>query len=292
MATPKNIIRLLRPEQWLKNSLIFMPLFFAQRITDMSELIATSLAFIIFSLLSSAVYCFNDICDMEADKAHPEKCRRPVAAGLVGKKTAYLVMGFAILLATLVFFISSLSFSVLYLCLFYLVLNILYSLYLKKLPILDVFIISIGFVVRLFVGGLSGSVVLSHWIIIITFLLALFLAFSKRKNDCLIYEKSGVLLRKNVSSYNSNFLDMTLAILSAAIIVSYIMYTVSAEVVERIGSNYLYTTAIFVLLGLLRYLQLIVVDGCGSPTKILLKDRPIQLILAGWILLFAAFLYF
>ena len=175
----------------------------------------------------------------------------------------------------------------------YFVINIAYCLKLKQIAIIDVMIISIGFVLRLFVGASASDVKLSHWIVVMTFLLALFLAFAKRRDDCMIFLRSGVKLRSNILRYSSEYINTVLSVIIAVVLVSYIMYTVSPEVILSIGSDYLYVTSIFVVLGLLRYLQITIVDEkSGSPTDILFKDRFIQLSILGWILTFAYFLYF
>jgi hypothetical protein len=155
-----------------------------------------------------------------------------------------------------------------------------------------VFIIALGFVLRLMAGGEATGVILSHWIVIMTFLLALFLGFSKRKDDIRIYEADGIKARKNILRYNADFLNQTISIIATITIISYIMYTVSGDVVDRIGNQYLYLTSIFVLLGILRYLQLSLVDKTtGNPTEVLIKDRFIQLSILGWIISFIIILY-
>lgn len=171
--------------------------------------------------------------------------------------------------------------------------NIAYSLGLKRIAIIDVFIVSMGFVLRIFAGSVATQTPLSHWIILMTFLLSLFMAFAKRRDDVLIFNTSGISVRKNVSRLNLQFLNAAIVIVATMTMICYIMYTVAEEVMERLGSEHLYVTSIFVLLGILRYLQRILVDDAsGSPTHILLKDRFIQLTIAGWIVSFLVIIYF
>lgn len=175
---------------------------------------------------------------------------------------------------------------------FYVLMNIAYCIRLKKIAIVDVFIISVGFVLRIVVGGLSTGIYLSHWIVLMTFLLALFLAFAKRRDDVALYEKTGERLRNNIVRYNLAFINQVLGIVGGMTIVCYIMWSVSPEIVERLGSSYLYVTSIFVLAGIIRYLQITTVDGkSGSPTSILYKDRFIHACLVGWVVSFVLIIY-
>ena len=174
----------------------------------------------------------------------------------------------------------------------YILLNIAYCLYLKRVAIADVFIVSMGFVLRLVAGSSATQTPLSNWIVLMTFLLALFLAFAKRRDDVLIYNETGMKVRKTVSRFNLSFLNAAIVIIASVTLVCYIMYTVSPEVILRLNSEHLYVTSVFVLLGILRYLQRILVDGAsGSPTRILMEDRFIQCTIAGWIAVFCIIIY-
>ncbi len=280
----------MRPHHYIKNIFIFIPLFFALKITDMHLLFSAFIAFIAFSLSASAVYILNDYFDIEDDKKHPKKRLRPLASGEVSKKEAIVMMfslfGFSMAL------ISLLSLGATAILVFYMMMNIAYSLHLKHVAIIDVTIIAIGFVLRLFMGSVVTGIVLSHWIVIITFLLALFMALAKRRDDVLIYENTGKKMRKVVDGYSLQFLDIAMAIMASVVIVSYIMYTFSPEVIERMGSEYLYLTSLFVIMGVMRYLQItFVLLDSGSPTQIVLKDRFVQFILILWMVSFAWILY-
>ena len=174
----------------------------------------------------------------------------------------------------------------------YVLMNIAYSLYFKHVAILDVIIIATGFVLRLFIGSAVTGIQLSMWIVIMTFLLALFMALAKRRDDVLIYLETGKKMRKVIDGYNLQFLDAAMAIMASVVIVAYTIYTTSTEVVERFHSQYLYLTALFVILGIMRYLQIAFVHlDSGSPTRIILNDRFMQLTIAAWIISFSWILY-
>lgn len=282
-------IKLLRVYQYVKNLFIFLPLFFALKFTDISLLINTFWAFIAYSLAASGVYIFNDYIDQEEDRKHPKKKFRPIASGAVSPTNALILM--SLLMATgllLSFFINP---NLMQLIIFYIVLNIAYSVKLKHIAILDVSIIAVGFVLRLYAGSFATGIELSIWIVLITFLLALFLALAKRRDDVLIFLKSGEKMRKSIDGYNLEFLNIAMTIMSTVVIVSYIMYTQSEEIILRVGPD-LYITAFFVILGVLRYLQITLVkEESGNPTKVLLSDRFLQLIILGWISVFGWILY-
>jgi 4-hydroxybenzoate polyprenyltransferase len=170
--------------------------------------------------------------------------------------------------------------------------NLAYCIVLKHLAIVDVFIIAVGFVLRILMGGCATGIVVSHWIVLMTFLLALFLAFAKRRDDVVMYENTGIKARPNVNRYNLQFMNQSIGIVASITMVCYIMYTVSEEVIARLDSRYVYVTSIFVLAGIIRYLQVTMVDvKSGSPTKVLMKDRFVQLCLLCWVVSFAVILY-
>ena len=174
----------------------------------------------------------------------------------------------------------------------YAVMIIAYSCYFKHIAIIDVSIIAIGFVLRLFIGSSVTGIELSMWIVVMTFLLALFLALAKRRDDVLIFLETGEKMRKNVDGYNLQFLDGVMTIMAAVVIVAYILYTTSEEVIHRLGSSYLYLTAFFVVIGIMRYMQIAFVENnSGNPTKVMLKDRFTQLSVLGWMASFSWILY-
>jgi 4-hydroxybenzoate polyprenyltransferase len=291
-----NIIQLLRPHQWLKNLFIFLPLFFDRHIMEWSYLLPAILAFWAFSFAASSIYCFNDIYDVEADRLHPKKCMRPIASGAISMASGYAIMVVTFLMS-LAFIILSQNLigggkiSLLIIIVYY-VMNIAYCMRLKQIAVVDVFIIAIGFVSRVLMGGFATGIYISHWIVLMTFLLALFLAFAKRRDDVVMYENTGIKARKNVDRYNLDFMNQVIGVIASITMVCYIMYTVSEEVVHRLNCPYVYVTAIFVLAGIIRYLQVTIVDvKSGSPTKVLMKDRFLQLCILGWLAVFAIILY-
>lgn len=293
----KKILILLRPHQWLKNVFIFLPLFFDRHIFDVKYVIPAMLMFFAYSFAASGIYCFNDIYDVEADKKHPEKCKRPIASGAISKTTAYflVILCFVISITIIAFgnFEIGGGNNKLYgVITFYIIMNIAYCVKLKQIAVVDVFIIAVGFVLRVIAGGFATGIHLSHWIVLMTFLLALFLAFAKRRDDVVMYEDSGVKMRKNVNRYNLTFMNQLIAVVGCLTMMCYIMYTVSSDITSRFNSDYIYVTSVFVLAGVIRYLQLTIVDvKSGSPTKVLMKDRFIQLCILGWISTFAIILY-
>lgn len=292
-----SVIQLLRPQQWLKNFFIFLPLFFDRHLFDADYITQAILIFFSYCLAASGIYCFNDICDIEVDKRHPEKCKRPIASGKLRKSQGYVITLVCFALSFFILFLSewpvnSVTMVLVGVILFYILMNIVYCVKLKQIAIVDVFIISIGFVLRIMVGGISTRIHLSHWIVMMTFLLALFLAFSKRRDDVVMYENYGIKMRNNVNRYNLALLNQLIAMVACLTMMCYIMYTVSPEVIKRFNSSYLYVTSLFVFAGIVRYLQLTIVDvKSGSPTKVLMKDRFVQFCLLCWIITFTILLY-
>lgn len=277
-----NIIKLLRVNQWIKNFFIFAPIFFAFKFTDLEAIVNLIYAFIGFSFLASSVYIINDWCDIESDKLHPRKKNRPLASGAISKKIAAIIFIALLILGLSIYVFVLQSQTAILLLLTYFILNMCYSLKLKQYAILDVTIVAIGFVIRLFIGGAVASVFLSYWIIILTFLLALLLVLGKRRHDITIFEETGREMRKSISGYNAEFLNAIIMVVVAVICICYIMYTISSDVVLRNG-EYLYMTSLFVILGLFRYLQVLYVDKKGdSPTVLIIKDRFLQICIFFW----------
>ncbi|PXV67525.1 4-hydroxybenzoate polyprenyltransferase [Dysgonomonas alginatilytica] len=281
-------LRLLRVHQWVKNFFIFAPIFFSFNFFNTEALLSAFYAFTGFSLIASSIYIINDWKDMELDRQHPTKKNRPLAAKTISVKSAFIacllliVSGFSIYLFVLKDYAASSLLA------FYFVLNICYCFKLKQLAIIDITIVAIGFVIRLFIGSIATGIELSHWIIILTFLLALLLVLGKRRNDVIIYSETGQELRKSISGYNLEFLNTMIITIVTIIIFSYIMYTISPEVVNRNG-EYLYITSLFVILGLFRYLQAIFVEKKGdSPTNLVLKDRFLQITIVCWVISFVS----
>lgn len=279
----KEYLKLMRIHQWVKNFFIFLPLFFAFKIHELPLLLSALYGFIGFCMVASSIYIINDWKDISADRLHPEKRNRPLASGKVGTKEAFVLFAFLLLGGLSVYAFVLQNLHALLLVLSYFVLNIMYSVKLKHIPIVDICIVAIGFVIRVFIGGVITDTPLSRWIVIMTFLLAMLLVLGKRRDDVVIFEKTGNKMRKNLDGYNLPFLDVAIVIVSAVIIVAYIMYTISPEVIVRNGNN-LYLNSFFVFVGLFRYLQILFIEQkSGSPTDILLKDRFMHVILLLWL---------
>ena len=285
-----SIIKLMRLHQYIKNLFIFLPLFFAMKITDTGLLANAFIAFIAFSLTASAIYTLNDYYDIEEDRQHSKKKDRPLVSGAISKSQAIIIM--SVLFCAGFTLMALLSFKATALLAAYVVMNVAYSFSLKHVSIVDIHIIAIGFVLRLFIGSVVTDIHLSKWIIIMTFLLALFMALAKRRDDVLIFLDTGKRMRKVIDGYNLQFLDTAMAIMASVVIVAYTLYTTSPEVEARLDSEYLYLTAFFVILGVMRYLKItFVYKNSGSPAKILNTDRFMQLILLGWVVTFSWILY-
>lgn len=286
----KELIKLIRPQQYLKNLFIFLPLFFSIKIQEVELLINTCIAFISFSLCASSIYILNDYRDIENDKKHPEKKLRPLASEKIKLKTAFSIM--IVFMISGIFGMSYLSINASICLILYIVMNILYSIKLKQIALIDVVCIAIGFVLRVFVGIHVINATTSMWIIVMTFLLALFLALAKRRDDVLIYNQTGQKMRKVIDGYNLQFLDVSMTMMGGVVIVAYLMYCVSPEVIARTGSDQLYITALFVIIGIMRYMQITFVrENSGNPTKILIKDRLIHAVLILWISTFTYLIY-
>jgi decaprenyl-phosphate phosphoribosyltransferase len=289
----KNILKLIRLRQWVKNVFVLVPLFFGGALMRTDALIPGIITFFSFCFAASAIYCLNDVIDVEADRRHPVKCHRPIASGEVTIRQAYAFMTLMLVLSMAVLLLlPSHRIEVGAVILFYFCLNVAYCMKLKEFAILDVCIVAFGFVLRILAGGVASSVVLSNWIVLMTFLLTLFLSFAKRRDDVLRMEETGIAPRKNTIRYNISFINQAITITGSVMLVCYIMYTVSPEVVQHFHTNYLYLTSALVLVGLLRYIQIAVVDKkSGDPTKVILKDRFTQLVVLLWVISFLFIIY-
>jgi 4-hydroxybenzoate polyprenyltransferase len=295
----KHYIKLIRPKDWAKNSFLFIPIFFAGIMFNKEQFNIEMykdllLGFLCFCLVASSIYIINDYRDIEDDRKQPIKQNRPLASGAVPKMHAificilFLVVGFAT-----AYFIRD---KFLFVIGIYFLLNLGYSFGLKNISIIDIFIVATGFVLRVKGGAVIAAkyfeIDLSAWLTIMVFLLALFMAMAKRRDDVLLKLQSGMDMRKAVKGYNLDFINNALSLICAVTVVSYFMYTMSPEIQERLGTHRLYYTCLFVLGGIFRYLQLIFVQqDSQSPTKILYKDRFIQACILLWIVSFYVILY-
>jgi decaprenyl-phosphate phosphoribosyltransferase len=269
---------------------LFLPLFFAGEFNDRNQLIEIFKGFIAFSLIASSIYIINDYRDREDDRKHPVKCKRPLASGAVSPNTALIICGILIVAGFgLAWYVRDKFAFVLAI---YFLVNLSYSLGLKSIAILDLVLLAAGFVLRIKAGSVISRIPLSEWIVIMVFLLAIFMAIGKRRDDVLLKLSTGADMRKSIKGYNLELLNVLLALVSAIIIVAYLMYCMDPQTVAKMRTYRLYYTAVFVMAGIMRYLQLIyVVADSGSPTKILYKDRFIQLTLLLWFASFFIILY-
>ena len=289
----KNLIRLIRPHQWVKNLVVLLPVFFGGALLHIESVYAGLVTALCFSFAASSIYCLNDIVDVDDDRRHPVKCHRPMASGAISIPQGYTLM-------FLMFFLSMLSTFLLRqsqletasVILFYWLLNIAYCLKLKQYAIIDVCVVSFGFVLRILAGGYATSIHLSTWIVLMTFLLMLFLSFAKRRDDVVRMNETGHAPRQNTIRYNLTFINQAITITSSVTLVCYIMYTVSPDTIHNFHTDYLYLTSVFVLVGLLRYIQIAVVDKrSGDPTKVMLHDRFMQFVVLAFGLAFLFIIY-
>jgi decaprenyl-phosphate phosphoribosyltransferase len=298
-----NYLRLLRPKEWAKNLFLLIPLFFAGELFNWNLYPRVILGIIAFCCIASCIYIINDYRDREEDKKHPEKKNRPLASGAVSISAALAICGFLMIVGFVIAYFIREKF--LFVLAIYFVLNLAYSFGLKTIAILDIIIVAAGFVLRVKGGAVIAMIGVTEWLNIMIFLLSLFMAIGKRRDDVLLKISSGADMRKSIKGYNLEFLNVATSLVCAVIVVAYFMYTMSPEVQYRIthlgrlsqthtasGAYRLYYTCLFVLAGILRYLQIIFVQAqSGSPTKILYRDRFIQATILLWIASFYWIIY-
>lgn len=273
----------MRVHQWTKNVLVFAALVFAQELGQMEKVLSSLLAFAAFCAASSATYIFNDLRDLESDRKHPEKCKRPIASGEFRAPQAILLMLILLAVALGLAWLVRLPFVAMVAS--YLVLTLVYTAGLKHVLLVDVLCIAIGFVIRAMAGAVALDVGFSNWLVVCTLFLALFLALSKRRHEIALLGEEAVGHREVLRHYNLPLLDSLITIVAGAALITYTIYTCSPEVVERLGTDKLYLTLPFVVYGLFRYFHLIhhsEEPGGGNPSKTLLTDWPIGLTVLLW----------
>lgn len=285
----KNYLDIARPRQHVKNLLVFAPLFFSGMMSDEAKILSTFYTFVLFSIAASSIYILNDLKDVAEDKNHPTKKYRPIASGKVSKFNATLFANGLFFAA--ISCATFLSQEITLIITAYLILNVFYSFGLKHIPILDVSIISIGFVLRIYSGVAAIGAEASVWIVLMTFLLAMFLALAKRRDDVLLHKKN-MLVRVNISGYNLEFINAAMTIMASVVVVAYISYTISDAVQVRLNNHNLYLTVFFVIIGMLRYLQITFVEKkSGSPTDVILTDVFLQVTVVLWLVSFGLIIY-
>ena len=277
------VLEAMRPRQWLKNAFVLTPVLFAKEIGNGPKLAASVAATLVFCGLSSAAYLLNDVVDREADRGHPSKAGRPVASGRLDARSA-LLAALALAAASLVVAAAALPRDAALVAAGFLGLQALYSLALKRAVFLDGIAIAVGFALRVLAGGLAARVLVSHWILLCTFLLALFLALAKRREEVVALGSARTAHRSVLAAYTTALLDQAIVVVLGATIVSYAIWTVAPETVVKFGSDRLVWTVPFVVYGLLRYLYLVHRgSAAGSPTEALLADRPLLLGVVLWL---------
>lgn len=284
-----TMARLMRVYQWTKNALVLMPLVFAQQLMNFDAVARSFLAMLSFCLAASATYIYNDIRDLENDKRHPEKSLRPLPRGDISPAGAGLLGG--LLLAASIGLALPLNSSFLWALLVYIGLTVSYSLLLKNVFIVDVIVVALGFVVRAIAGAVAIEVVFSNWLIVCTLFLALFLALGKRRGEIVLLEGQARNHREVLHHYSTVFIDQMLLIVAGGALITFTIYTCSAEVVARIGTDKLYMTLPFVVYGLARYLWLVEHNGTGDPSQVLLKDWPTCAAVLLWAVACVAIIY-
>jgi len=291
------IISTMRPKQWVKNLFIFAPVIFSLHFLNFSEFKQVIIAFSLFCLITGSIYILNDSIDVNSDRQHPKKKKRPIASGKLSKSTA-IIIAIILLIVTLsiIFTINTYFFLI---TLFYVILNVFYSFYLKKIVILDVLIIAVGFVLRVMIGGVViNSIELSPWILIITFILTIFLGLMKRRQELVRVEKlkkDNIIIetRKTLKDYNLILLDQLISITTATTLISYIIYVLDSDIQNKFHTDKLFFTIPFVVFGIFRYLYLaFVMDKGESPDEILFSDIPFLINIILWIISFVSIIYY
>lgn len=284
----KNFFNLIRVNHWIKNLFVFAPLLFSKNLFNKSFFLQTFVSFILLSLLTSGLYVFNDIKDLENDKLHPIKKERPLAKGIFSKNFALIISILFISISLIFSFFLNYKLTLLFI--FYIFINILYTIYFKKIVIIDVFVIALNFILRILTGSIATGINISSWLILCTLFLSLFLGFSKRRFEIISLKENANRHREVLSSYSVDFLDKIIVVLSTSTILSYALYTVSIETKEKFGESLVYTIP-FVVYGILRYLYLIYKTNEGEPTKLVTSDIPLILTITFWIITSIIFIY-
>ncbi len=285
-----DLVASLRPRQWTKNLLVFAGLIFSQNLHRPALLGRVVLAFLIFCALSGSMYLVNDVLDAERDRSHPQKRHRPVASGRLRPGVALATGGGLLVLASALAFALSLRFGIV--ALSYAALLTAYSAGLKHVVILDALIIAAGFVLRALAGVVVIDAEFSHWLLLCTILLALFLTFGKRRHEILLLEGGAANHRPILSEYSPQFLDQMIAVVTASTLMAYALYTISPETAAKLGTTQLPLTIPFVLYGIFRYLYLLYRhDLGGNPSEHLLTDRALLIDVALWAAVVVTLLY-
>lgn len=280
-STLVALLETLRPQQWVKNGFVFAALIFSQSLTRWDRCLRVTLAALVFCLISSAAYVLNDILDAAEDRRHPTKKSRPIAAGRISPMVAG--MAGVLLAAAGLAGAWKLNTGFLGIVAAYLALNVLYSSFLKKVVLLDVFIVAAGFLFRVIGGGLVIQVPISPWLIVCTTLLALFIALSKRRHELVLLGAQASEHRAILANYTPYFLDQLIGIVTASTVVTYALYTLSPDVQSKFPGKRLEITIPFVLFGIFRYLYLVHHhEQGGNPARVLFTDPVLLSVVLIW----------
>ena len=285
-----NLLISLRPGQWTKNLFVFAALVFAERLNDQRAVLKAIIAFGVFCVLSSTIYLVNDVLDRQQDRRHPLKAHRPIASGALSPAVALAaaaMMGVTAMMASWamgwLFFQTAAA---------YLVLLIAYSAFLKQIVILDVLTIAAGFTLRAAAGAAAIAVPISHWLLVCTTLLALFIALSKRRHELTLLTDTAGEHRAILGDYTPYLLDQMISVVTASTLIAYAFYTISPETTERFGTDLLSLTILFPLYGIFRYLYLVHRrDKGGSPAELVVNDKPLLVCVALWALSVVVIIY-
>jgi 4-hydroxybenzoate polyprenyltransferase len=286
----KNLIRLVRPSQWIKNGVVLAGLIFAGEAGSPDKVMQAVQALIAFCFFASAVYVINDILDRERDRQHPLKKNRPIAAGKINISLAIIISLLLVAGGLALSYITNIN--LLIVCVAYFVLNLFYTILLKNIVIIDVMTIAAGFVLRALAGAVAIEVEFSGWLLVTTFVLALFLGLGKRRHELTLLEKEASSHRKILEKYSPYLLDQLIGVVTASTVITYLFYTLSPEVGDKLGTEYLFVTIPFVIYGIFRYLYLVHKEAKGgSPTRLLLTDPPLLVDVVLWLATVVFILY-
>ncbi|MBI2619876.1 MAG: decaprenyl-phosphate phosphoribosyltransferase [Ignavibacteriales bacterium] len=288
----RSYLKLARPQQWVKNLFLFAPLIFSKHLFEEGYLWTETIGFVVFCLLSSAVYILNDIADRETDRLHPVKRERPVASGRIGIPQAILT---ALLFSALAVWLAiPLTRSFQFVAILYFGLNLAYSFRLKQLILVDVFIIAAGFMLRVLAGAFVIDVEVSHWLVLCTLFVSLFLAISKRRGELLLVQATSDFSGRPVlKEYDVTFVDQMMTIAAAGMAISYALYTVAERTVTIFKTENLIFTTVFVLFGIFRYLYLLKTKRTDdNPTAMLISDPVMMINVAAWFVACVVIIYF
>lgn len=285
----KTLYSLLKVNHWIKNTFIFIPAFFGGVIINNDVIFNLTIGFFTFSLAASSIYIINDIKDINFDKNHPKKSKRPIASGKISIKFALSI--FVGLVVSCIVLASFLPIESQIIVLLYFILNIFYSLKGKQISIVDIAIVSLGFVFRIAYGGVISEIIVSKWLFLLTFLLSLFLVIAKRRDD-LVIDSNSKEVRTVIRHYNLDFINYSMVMISSLTVVCYIMYTFSTTHFDDDNNYLVFCSSLLVILGILRYYQITFVENnSGSPTSLMLNDNFIRIVLLLWVALFAFVIY-